>query len=299
MGSGGIGGYLGARLSTAGEDVAFIARGAHLAAMRSHGLQVESPFGDVHLPTVTATDDPTEIGPVDLILFTVKLYDSEPAAASLAPLIGPSSRIITLQNGVDSIEILSRFISPDKLVGGAIYLSAFISRPGLISNPGGARRVLVGGAGDPVVEALKTACDGAVGIDCKIVSDIWPELWDKFVTLCAFSGATALMRSGIGDILADEEARTFLQQLRDEGMAVAAAFGNPMTDGFADRATALWESLPPATRSSMASDLANGKRLELEWLSGCMHALGQRHGVPTPAHTAVYRTLHMRAHGAP
>jgi 2-dehydropantoate 2-reductase len=299
MGSGGIGGYLGARLSLTGEDVAFVARGAHLAAMRSHSLQVESPFGDVHLPTVTTTDDPAEIGPVDLVLFTVKLYDSETAAASLAPLIGPSSRVVTLQNGIDSIDILSRFISPDKVVGGAIYLAAMISRPGLISKPGGPRRVLVGGAGDPVVEALKAACDRAVGIDCTIVSDIWPELWDKFVTLCAFSGATALMRSGIGDILADIEARAFLQQLRDEGMAVAAASGYVIPEGFADRATALWERLPPETRSSMASDLANGKRLELEWLSGRMHALGQRHGVPTPAHTAIYRTLHLRAHGAP
>jgi 2-dehydropantoate 2-reductase len=299
MGSGGIGGYLGARLLTAGEDVAFIARGAHLAAMRNHGLQVESPFGDARLPTVMATDDPSGIGPVDLVLFTVKLYDSEPAAASLAPLIGPSSRVVTLQNGIDSIEMLSRFVSPEQVVGGAIYLAAFISKPGVISNPGGSQRLFVGGAGDAVVEALKKACDRAVGIECETVSEIWPALWAKFVTLCAFSGATALTRSGIGPILADRQSRALVQQLRDEGMAVAASSGYAMSEGFADKAMALWESLAPETRSSMASDLANGKRLELEWLSGRMHTLGQRHGAPTPGHTAVYRALHLYAHGAP
>jgi 2-dehydropantoate 2-reductase len=150
--------------------------------MRSYGLRVESPFGDVHLPKVTATDDPAEIGPVDLVLFTVKLYDNESAesaAASLAPLVGPHTRVVTLQNGIDSIDIVSRFVSSDKVVGGAIYVSASISRPGIISNPGGLRRFLIGGAGDSVVEALRTACDRAVGVECQTVSEIWPELLDN------------------------------------------------------------------------------------------------------------------------
>jgi 2-dehydropantoate 2-reductase len=265
--------------------------------MRSYGLRVESPFGDVHLPKVTATDDPAEIGPVDLVLFAVKLYDSESAAASLAPLVGPHTRVVTLQNGIDSVDIVSRFVSSDKVVGSAIYVPASISRPGIISNPGGPRRFLIGSAGDSVVEALRAACDRAVGLECQTVSEIWPELWDKFIMLCAFSGATALMRSGIGPILADTKARTFLQQLLDEGMAVAEASGNGMTDGFAKRVMTRWEGLPPETRSSMASDLANGKRLELEWLSGRIHVLGQRYHVPTHGHTAVYRALHLHAHG--
>jgi 2-dehydropantoate 2-reductase len=124
MGTGGIGGYLGGRLAAAGEDVAFVARGAHLEALRRDGLRLESPFGDLHLPRVPATADPVEIGPVDLVLFTVKLYDSETAAASLAPLIGPHTRVLTLQNGIDSLDILARFVPSEQLVGGAIYVTA-------------------------------------------------------------------------------------------------------------------------------------------------------------------------------
>jgi ketopantoate reductase len=201
MGAGGIGGYLGGRLAAAGEDVAFVARGAHLKALRRDGLRIESPFGDLHLPQVTATDDPAEIGPVNLVLFTVKLYDSETAAATAVPLVGPSTRVLTLQNGIGSLDILARYVP----------------------------------------------------------------------------------------------SRVFIEQLRDEGFAVAAASGHAVPEERRPRMMALWQSLPPETRSSMANDLGRGKRLELEWLSGRMHALGTTLGVPTPAHTAVYRALHLHA----
>jgi 2-dehydropantoate 2-reductase len=295
MGAGGIGGYVGAELAAAGEDVAFVARGAHLDAMRRDGLRLESPIGDLHLPGVTATDDPAEIGPVDLVLFTVKLYDTETAAAALAPLVGPHTRVVTLQNGIDSLDILSRFVPPEQLSGASIYVSAEIARPGVISVPGGSRRLLVGNAADPVIEALQAACERAVGIEMAAVNEIAPVLWEKFVMLCAFAGATALMRAGIGAILADPEARTFIEQLRDEGLAVAAASGHPIPDEHWRRFMTLWESLPPEARSSMAHDLACGKPLDLEWLSGRMHALGMSLGVPTPGHTAVYRGLHLYA----
>lgn len=295
IGAGGIGGYVGALLAAAGEDVAFVARGAHLDAMRRDGLRLESPTGDLHLPGVMATDDPAEIGPVDLVLFTVKLYDSEAAAAALAPLVGPHTRVVTLQNGIDSLDILSRFVPPEQLIGGSIYVTAVIARPGVISVPGGARRLLVGNAADPVIEALQAACERAVGIEMEAVAEITPMLWEKFVMLCAFAGATALMRAGIGAILVDPEARTFLEQLRDEGLAVAVTSGHPIPDEHQRRFMTLWESLPPEARSSMANDLACGKPLELEWLSGRMHALGMSLGVPTPAHTAVYRGLHLYA----
>jgi 2-dehydropantoate 2-reductase len=296
MGAGGIGGYLGARLAAVGEDVSFVARNAHLEALRHDGLRIESPFGDLHLPSVTAIADPAEIGPVDLVLFTVKLYDSEMAAAALGPLIGPQTRVLTLQNGIDSLDLLSRFVPAGQLVGGAIYVTASIARPGVISAPGGSRRVVVGHASDPLIQALQASCEKATGIEMETVDEIGSVLWQKFVTLCAFSGATTLMRASIGAILADPEAQTFLKQLRDEGLAVAAASGHAMAEEHQQQIMALWESLPPEAKSSMAGDLDRGKPLELEWLSGRMHALGLRLGLRTPAHTAVYRALHLHAY---
>ncbi|WP_114947848.1 ketopantoate reductase family protein [Microvirga calopogonii] len=298
MGAGGIGGYLGGRLAAVGEEVAFVARGAHLEALRQNGLHIESPFGDLHLPQVIATDAPAEIDPVDLVLFTVKLYDSERAAAALAPLVGRHTRVLTLQNGIDSLDILARHVPSGQLIGGSIYVAASIARPGVISVPGGSRRLVVEQASDPVVQTLRQACERGVGIDIETVEDVAPVLWEKFVILCAFAGATTLMRAGIGTILADPEARLFIEQLRDEGLAVAAASGHPVPEEHHRRFMVLWQALPPETRSSMANDLARGKRLELEWLSGRMHALGADLGVPTPAHTAVYRALHLHAHPA-
>ena len=151
--------------------------------------------------------------------------------------------------------------------------------------PGGSRRLVVGQASDPVIQALREACERGIGLEIETVEDVAPVLWEKFVILCAFAGATALMRAGIGQILADPEARVFIEQLRDEGFAVAAASGHAVPEERRPRMMALWQSLPPETRSSMANDLGRGKRLELEWLSGRMHALGTTLGVPTPAHT--------------
>ncbi|TCL72601.1 2-dehydropantoate 2-reductase [Rhizobium sp. BK251] len=298
MGSGAIGGYLGARLAGAGQDVTFIARGAHLEAMRRHGLQLESPRGNVSLPQVTATEMPSDVGHVDIVFFAVKLYDNEEAAAAIVPMVGPETRVVTLQNGIDSVETLARWVPPSQVVGGVAYISGYIKEPGVIVHAGGATQFYVGGHNDPVIGALQTACTRAGNIGLEAVEDIDQVLWTKFVTLCAFAGATSLMRSGIGPVLADPEARIFLGQLRDEGMAVAKAAGHPMRDGYEADARSRWQNLPPDTRSSMANDLLLGKRLELAWLSGRMHALGNELGVPTPAHTAVYRALHLYAKGA-
>ena len=147
MGAGGVGAYVGARLQAEGEQVAFIARGAHLAAMQSDGLRIESPAGDVHLPVVNASDDPARIGAVDLVLFTVKLWDTEQAARVLAPLLGLHTRVVTLQNGIDSVEMISLYVPRTQVVGGVIYVSAVISRPGVITSPGGFHRIVVDAAG--------------------------------------------------------------------------------------------------------------------------------------------------------
>jgi 2-dehydropantoate 2-reductase len=298
MGSGGIGGCIGARLAEAGADVSFIARGAHLEAMRQSGIRVVSPLGDVVIPSVKATDDAADIGPVDIVLFSVKTYDTDEAAASLGPLLKQNTRVVTLQNGIDSVETLGRHIAPEQVVGGATYLSAFIGKPGEIVHSGGLSQVLVGDLGNPVIKALEEICAKARGIGLKSVADIESVLWEKFVTLSAFSGGTALMRSGIGPIFADDEARTFIEQLRDEGIAVAAAAGHPMSEGFVDRVVERWKAVPPEGKSSMANDLERGKPIEVAWLSGRMHQLGAKLGVATPGHTAVFRALHLHARGS-
>jgi 2-dehydropantoate 2-reductase len=297
MGSGGIGGYLGARLAQGGEEVVFIARGAHLEAMRRSGLQLKSQLGDVVLRRVTATEKPVEIGAVDIVIFAVKLYDTESAAAAMVPLVGPATRVVTLQNGIDSIDTLARFAPRSQIVGGSTYMSARVEAPGLIVHAGAITRVVVGSPNDTMIETWRAACLRAGGIDLETVEDIDQVLWNKFVTVSAFSGATSLMRAGVGAILGDAQSRKFLEQLRDEGVAVASSAGHPLPHDYPERTMSYWRKFPPETRSSMANDLAQGRPIELSWLSGRMHALGKELGVATPAHTAVYRALHLYADG--
>ena len=299
MGSGGIGGYIGAKLAQASEDVTFIARGSHLAAMQAQGLCVESPLGEIKLPHISATDTPSEVGFVDVVIFAVKLYDSEAAAAAIVPLVGSVTRVITLQNGIDSVATLTKYVPRPQIVPGATYLSASIKHPGVILHAHGNSKTILGGLNDPVVEALGNACARVVGLDIQIVDNIDHVLWAKFITVSAFSGATSLMRSGIGPIFADPESCIFLEQLRDEGMAIAAAAGHKMAEGYEEKVTSLWKSFPAETKSSMAIDLGRGKPIEIAWLSGRIHALGKELGIMTPAHTAVYRALHLHAAGVP
>ena len=296
MGSGGIGGYLGARLAQAGEDVTFIGRGSHLAAMQKQGLCMESPLGEIKLTHVSATDTPSEVGFVGVVIFAVKLYDSEAAAAAIVPLVGPKTRVVTLQIGIDSVDVLAKYVPRPQIVPGATYISASVGRPGVIVHAGNTQ-VILGGRNDTMIKAFGSACTLAGGIDIQVVDDIEQVLWVKFITISAFSGATSLMRCGIGRIFANPESSIFLEQLRDEGMAVAAAAGHAVAEGYENQVIALWKSLPAETQSSMAIDLGRGKPIEISWLSGRIHALGNELGVMTPAHTAVYRALHLHAAG--
>jgi 2-dehydropantoate 2-reductase len=298
MGAGGLGAYIGARLSGAGADVAFIARGKHLAAMRSGGLAVESPFGGACLSPVTATDAPVEIGPVDLVLFTVKLWDTEDAAAAIAPLIGPATRVLTLQNGIDSVDLIARHVPGKHIVAGVTYIPAVIAEPGVVRNPGGSKRIVVDrGGGNAVIAAFQDTGGRAVGLEIELTDAIDRIVWEKLIAMSAFAAATALMRSTAGPILANPESRAFLRQLVEDGIGVAAATGNPMPPDFAGNLMAFYDTLPPIQRSSMAADLESGRRLELPWLSGRIHALGVQHGIPTPAHTAAFRGLVLHAGG--
>jgi len=298
MGAGAVGAYVGAHLAEAGEDVSFVARGAHLRAMQTEGLRFEGPSGNLQLPKVTATDDPAEIGPVDLVLFTVKLWDTEQASRGLAPLLSPETRVITLQNGIDSADVISRIVPRGRVAAGVIYISAVIAAPGLIRSPGGARRMIVdASAGDEIVARFISACGRTAALEPKSTETITTAIWEKFIALCAASGATSLIRATIGPILANPETRAFFQQLLEEGVAVARAKDIPVRSDLVESTMAFADTLPPTYRASMAEDLNHARRLELPWLSGRMHKLGSETRIPTPAHSAVYRGLLLHAKG--
>jgi 2-dehydropantoate 2-reductase len=300
MGSGGVGAYVGARLQAAGEDVAFIARGAHLQALRSEGLRIEAPQHALHLPQVVATDNPAEIGPVDLVVFAVKLWDTDSAAQAIAPLVGPQTRVLTLQNGIDSMALIGRHVSPAQVRGGVIYVSAVIDRPGVIRSPGGLHVIVADAAhGDPVMADFAAAGARASALDVKLSPDIQATLWEKFIALASLSGTTSLLRARMGQILAHPETRLLQRQLVDEAVAVARAAGQAVRPELADEIMGKLQLMPPAFRSSMSEDLERGKPLELRWLSGRLHALGAELGVPTPGHSMVYRGLVLHEHGQP
>jgi 2-dehydropantoate 2-reductase len=292
MGSGGVGGYVGGELQAAGEEVAFIARGLHLEALHNNGLRIESPVHPLHLKRVTVTNDPADVGPVDLVVFAVKLWDTEAAARALAPLIGSETRILTLQNGIDSVEMITRHVGMARVLGGVIYVSAVIDRPGVIRSPGGLHLIVADAAnGDPVMAAFCAACDRATALDAKITDHIDIVIWEKFIALAALSATTSLLRTSMGQILEHPETRALQRQLIDEGIAVGQAAGKVARDDLGDEIMGKLSAMPYSFRSSMSEDLERGKPLELQWLSGRVHGLGLQYGVPTPAHSTVYRAL--------
>ena len=300
MGSGGVGAYVGSRLLAAGEDVVFIARGAHLAALQKDGLRLESPLHPLHFPTVEAEQEPSAVGPVDLIVFAVKLGDTEAAARQLAPMIGPETRILTLQNGIDSVEMITPHVGTAKVRGGVIYVSAVIDRPGVIRSPGGLHMIVADEAdGDPVMAKFFAACDRAIALDAKPSKAIDVTVWEKFIALTSLSGTTSLLRASMGQILAHPDTRALQRQLIDEAIAVGRAAGKVIRTDLADEIMVKLEGMPYAFRSSMSEDLERGKPLELRWLSGRVHALGQQYGVPTPGHSVVYQGLVLPELGKP
>jgi 2-dehydropantoate 2-reductase len=296
MAAGGVGGYVGGRLAEAGEEVHFLARGAHLEALRQDGLRIDSPFGDAHLPGIHVTDDPAEIGPVDLVLFAVKLWDTKDAAASLNPLIGPETRVLTLQNGIDSIDMIAGHVERERIVGGVIYLGTVIDRPGVIRNTGGIKRLIADRRGGPAIAAFVEACNRCVGLDAETTDDHPRAMWEKYVTLVAMSGSTGLTRRPAGDILKNPETRRFLRMLIEETIAVARARGIALPEGFDDR-MAWFDRLPPVFKASMLEDLERGRRLELPWLSSRIHGLGKELGITTPANSAVHYGLILHQEG--
>lgn len=299
MGAGGVGGLIGARLAHAGCDVSFIARGAHLAAMREHGLRLESSVGNVHLPKPRATDDPATIGPVDIVIFSVKLWDTEAAARAILPLIGPETGVISLQNGVVKDDILRPIIGAKALMGGVAYMGTAIARPGVIQHTGTVQRVVFGeydGRRSKRAEALLEWCRKA-GLDAAISDDIRRTLWEKFAFLVGMAAVTATIRLPIGPIRSHPLTREFYLDAMREAAAVGRAHGVKLPADFAEERMAFVDTLPPTMTASLQLDLERGNPLEVEWLSGAVVELGAAVGVPTPIHRAARDILILHAQG--
>jgi 2-dehydropantoate 2-reductase len=297
MGSGGVGGYFGAKLAKGGADVTFVARGAHFAAMRTHGLVVEGGPDDIRLPSVHVIEDPAAAGTVDLVMFAVKLWDTESAIAQIKPIVGPQTTVISFQNGVLKDEYLTRAFGPDRIMGGVCYVATAIARPGVIERTGALERMVFGefdGVASPRAKRFLDACL-AGGIKAELSGDIRREIWEKFVFLVGLSGTTTATRSTIGPIRENPQTRAFLLDVMREVVAVGRARGVDLPEDYAEQRLRLVDELAPDTTSSMYRDLEHGNRLEVRWLSGGVVELGRAVGVPAPLNRAIADILALRA----
>jgi 2-dehydropantoate 2-reductase len=301
IGAGGVGGAFGAALAQAGADVTFIARGAHLAAMKSKGLKVESPRGDTHLVPTHATDDPGTVGPVDVVLFCVKLWDVESAGAAIKPMVGKDTAVIPLQNGVDAAERLIPILGRQAVMGGVANISATIAEPGMIRQTGTLMRMVFGeldGGKSPRGQAFTAMCAKA-GIDGVLSNAILTELWMKFVLLASNASIMALARLPVGKLRDDPDIAPWFTVAYEEVVAVGRAAGVGLPADAVEKTLAFNRNAPPTLIPSMAVDLLRGNRIELPWLSGKVVELGRKHGVPTPTHAFMYATLKPYIMGKP
>lgn len=299
MGTGGVGGYFGARLAQGGHDVAFVARGRHLQALRTGGLRVESPLGDVHLPKIEVTDDPADIDAVDLVLFGVKLWDTQEAAAAVKPIVGEGTAVVSFQNGVVKDDILRGVLGAEHVIGGVGYIAATIAQPGVIRHSGALQKLVFGeydGTPSPRVLQFRDACvDG--GIDVEVSDRIEQTVWEKFVFLVGLSGTTSTARSTIGPIRRHPRSRAFLHDVMEEVVQVARAEGVSLPADYADDRLAFTDGVPAGMTSSMHHDLERGNPLEVAWLSGDVVERGARLGVATPCNRAIADILSVHAEG--
>ena len=301
VGAGGAGSGFGAALAKAGADVTFIARGAHLAAMKSQGLKVLSPRGDIHLVPTQVTDNPADVGQVDFVLFCVKQWDVESAGAHIKPMIGPETAVIPLQNGVDAAERLIPILGKNAVMGGVAQISAAIVAPAVIQQVGTFMRMVFGeldGKRSPRGEKFLAMCLQA-GFDATLSETIQTELWMKFILLATNASIVALARQPIGKLRDDPDIRPIFISAAREVMEVGRGNGVALPANAIETVLGLTDHLPPPQKPSMALDLERGNRLELPWLSGKVVALGKKLDVPTPTHSLMYAMLKPYIMGKP
>ncbi len=301
FGAGGVGGYFGGRLALAGEDVTFIARGAHLDAIQARGLRLRTPDGEIGIDPANATDDVSALSPPDYLLFAVKLFDTLAVAQACRPIVGPDTAVVSLQNGVEAVDILSGVFGAGRVMGGTARIAAVISEPGVIAQTGKFAILRFGEPGGGRSErglALESACRKA-GFEASQMDDIDVDIWEKFILLGALSGMTALTRLPNGPLRETPATRALVEACMAETAAVGRARGVALADGVVASVMALWDGLPAEMVASMSHDLNAGKPLELDHLSGALVRLGQSLGVPTPTHAFIHAALQPYANGAP
>jgi 2-dehydropantoate 2-reductase len=300
VGTGAVGGYFGARLAQAGHDVTFVARGPNLSALRAHGLAVESALGPATVRAV-ATDDAANVGPVDVVMLCVKLWDVEALAPRLAPLLAQGGVVIPLQNGVDAPAILAAALGGERVLGGVAYIAATLKAPGVVAHTGTMARLVVGAfPGGPAhaAQAFVAACRDA-HVDAEVSPDIQRALWEKFVFLASLAGVTAASRQPVGVIRADPELRATMRAAMQEVLDLGRARGVALQEGFVDGRMAFLDGLPFEMRSSMLNDLVAGGRLEAPWLSGAVARMASESGTTAPVHATLYAIVKPFAGGKP
>jgi 2-dehydropantoate 2-reductase len=304
VGSGAVGGYFGAKLARHGEDVTFIARGAHLAAIRARGLEIQSAKLGAFVVRAPAEEDPANVGPVDVVLFTVKAYDNPDALRLLPPLMGPDSVVLTLQNGVDSVDDVAGAVGESRVLGGTTYVATALESPGRIVQTGVHRSIIFGevsGARGGITARVQAIADVMAPADINVtpVPDGRVPIWDKFVYLAPFAGFTGAARLPIGGIWTDPLVRDMFYGAAREIAALAAAEGVEISADRFDRLAEYMDSIQPSTRSSLLIDLEMGKRIEVEALQGAAVRRAARHGLPMPIISTLYAVLRPWAMGAP
>jgi len=300
MATGGVGGYFGAKLAMGGHDVAFVARGRHLAALRERGLAVKSATGDMHIAKPKLVEDPAALERADVVLFAVKLWDTESAAAAIGPLVTRGAVVVPFQNGVESIERVGAVVGAPAVMGGVAYIAATIAEPGVIAHTGTMARLRFGPVAEAqrgVAEALFAACQEA-GIDAELSADIRRAIWEKFAFLAAFSGLTSVSRQALGVVRADPDSRATLEAAIREVWNVARVRGIALADDFVAQQMKFADGLPAQMRSSMQNDLAAGNRLEAPWLCGAVARMAAEERLAAPVNATLFAALKPYCDGA-
>lgn len=294
FGSGGVGGYFGARLAQAGENVTFIARGEHLKAMQGRGLRVDSLAGNFSLDTVNATDKPGEVGEVDVILVGVKAWQVPEAAEAMRPMVGKNTCVVPLQNGVEAPAQLATVLGEAHVLGGLCGIIAFLVEPGHLRHAGAEPFITFGELDNRVTERVKElqqAIDNAEGAKANISSDIMVAMWDKFMFITALSGLGAVTRSPVGTFRSQPETREMLRQALTEAYEVARARGVSLAPDSVNATIARCDKLPEAGTTSMQRDIMAGRPSELEQQNGAVVRIGKEVGVETPINSFIYHSL--------
>ena len=299
MGAGGVGSYMGALLARAGAEVTLICRGAHLAAIRADGLRVTGPDGLVAVTDIAATDDPAAVGPVDVVVQSVKLYDLAAASQQLRPMIGPATTLVPVQNGVTAPEEIGAIVGPMHVVGGVVFINSTVVAPGVVHCKSDINSLIFGeldGRASQRVAAFREVCVSA-GIDARVSDSVQTEQWRKFVPVAGLSAISCLSRQPIGPIREDRKLRALYRQAMTEVVALATAKGVTLESGIVDHMLTLAERYQPDAKVSMLEDLEAGKPLELDWLSGYVSREARQLGVSTPFHDVAYACLKPLAGG--